>query len=164
VRPPGENDTLEVPLQPNLPAGTYSATYRIISADSFPVSGGVVFSIGAPSGAPRVALPSAGGTGRLTGTAFWADRLLGYAPSAIAIAVGGLCFLAFAWRPAAAARYHGTDERWVAASAAFGRRFRLLVGGAIALGLLASLLALPLQGASAAGTSLWGGVHAVGEI
>src|SRR6185312_11860653 len=107
VRPPGESDTLEVPLQPNLPDGTYSATYRIISADSFPVSGGVVFSIGAPSGPPSVALPGAGGTGTFTDAAFWADRFLGYA--AIAVGLGGLFFLAFAWRPAAAGRYHGSD-------------------------------------------------------
>jgi copper transport protein len=162
VRPAGRSDTLEVPLQPNLPDGTYSATYRIISADSFPVSGGVVFSIGAPSGPPSVTPPDAAGTGTFTDAVFWADRLLGYA--AIAIAVGALFFLAFAWRPAAAGRYHGSDESWVAASAAFDRRFRLLVGAAIAVGVLASLLALPLQAASATGTSIWDGLSDVDEI
>jgi copper transport protein len=162
VRPPGESDTLEVPLRPNLPDGTYSATYRIVSADSFPVSGGVVFSIGAPSGKPSVPLPSVGGTGTATDAVFWLDRMLGYA--AIGIVVGALCFLAFAWRPAAAAPYRGNEESWVAASAAFRRRTLLLVGTAIAVGVLASLFALPLQGASAAGTSIWGGMRAVGEI
>ena len=44
------------------------------------------------------------------------------------------------------------------ASAAFDRRLRLLVGLAVVVGVLTSLLALPLQGASAAGTSLSGGL------
>ena len=52
----------------------------------------------------------------------------------------------------------GSEERWAQASASFDRRLRLLIGIAVAVGVLASLLALPLQGALAAGTSLWGGL------
>ena len=42
--PAGEGSRLAVRLKPELPKGTYTATYRVISADSHPVSGGFVFS------------------------------------------------------------------------------------------------------------------------
>ena len=154
MRPPGESDTLEVPLQPNLPDGTYSATYRIISADSFPVSGGVVFSIGAPSGPPSVAPTDAGGTGTLTDAAFWVDRCSAtprsrspWARCSSSPSRGGRR------RPGATTAARNVDV----VSAAFGRRVGLLVGAAIGAGVLASLGALPLQGASATGRSIWDG-------
>ena len=52
------------PLKPGLPKGTYTATYRVISADSHPVSGGLVFSIGRPSRGRRDGLGPAQGPGR----------------------------------------------------------------------------------------------------
>ena len=57
VHPGGSGAELAVGLKPGLPDGTYVATYRVISADSHPVSGGLVFSIGAPGAAatPTVA-------------------------------------------------------------------------------------------------------------
>ena len=158
VRSQGQSNALEVALQPNLPEGTYSATYRLISADSYPVSGGVAFSIGAPS-STTTALPGPAATGRAVSVALWADRWLGFA--ATGIVIGALFFLVWAWRPALAERWAervgGSQERWARASASFGRRLRLLIGIAVVAGLAASLLALPLQAASAAGTSLWGG-------
>jgi copper transport protein len=84
------------------------------------------------------------------------DRWLGY--GAIGIAIGALFFLVWGWRPALAEGAGGCEERWVHASVAFSRRLRLLIGGAIAAGVVASLLALPLQGALAAGTSPWKGL------
>ncbi|MGZ4758065.1 MAG: copper resistance CopC family protein, partial [Acidimicrobiales bacterium] len=38
--------TLSVALQPDLPDGTYVATYRVISADGHPVKGALVFAVG----------------------------------------------------------------------------------------------------------------------
>ena len=35
-----------VELAPGLPEGSYTATYRVVSADAHPVSGGFVFSVG----------------------------------------------------------------------------------------------------------------------
>ena len=43
VHPGGRGSEVAVGLQPHLKDGTYTATYRVISADSHPVSGGVVF-------------------------------------------------------------------------------------------------------------------------
>ena len=62
-----------VGLKPGLPKGTYVATYRVISADSHPVSGGLVFSIGRPgaAAAPTVAdLIGDASAGPVTQTAF----------------------------------------------------------------------------------------------
>jgi copper transport protein len=117
----------------------------------------MVFSIGTPSSGAPPQLPGQAGTGRVTSTLFWADRFLGYA--AIGLAVGALFFLVFSWRPALAGRFGGDAASWVEAAAAFKRRFGMLIVVAVVAGIGASLLALPLQAASAAGTSVVGGLH-----
>ena len=48
-----ENETLRLALPPDLPAATYVVTYRVISIDSHPVSGTIVFSVGSAAQAPR---------------------------------------------------------------------------------------------------------------
>ena len=54
VHPGGRGAEVGVGLRSGLADGTYTATYRVISADSHPVSGGVVFSVGKPRpGPPR---------------------------------------------------------------------------------------------------------------
>ena len=52
--PGGSGPRIGVHLKPSLPQGTYTATYRVISADGHPVASGFVFSIGKPgaAGAP----------------------------------------------------------------------------------------------------------------
>ena len=40
------NDEVEIGLKPNLPEGSYAVAWRVISADSHPVHGGLVFSVG----------------------------------------------------------------------------------------------------------------------
>lgn len=52
THPGGAGPRLAVGLKPGLKDGTYTATYRVISADSHPVSGGFVFSIGRAGTAP----------------------------------------------------------------------------------------------------------------
>src|SRR6185312_2862979 len=47
--PGGRGPVMAVHLKPQLPAGTYTATYRVVSADGHIVSSGFVFSIGHPS-------------------------------------------------------------------------------------------------------------------
>ena len=84
----------------------------------------------------------------MTSVAFWADRALGYA--AIALVVGGLVFLFAVWRRALAAT-GGAEEAWLRAGDAFSRRSRRLLGAGVAAGLITSLLALPLQVATAPG-------------
>src|SRR5215475_13766795 len=50
-----DGDRLIIPVRTDGPHGTYLVSYRVISADSHPVGGGFVYSVGAPSatGAPK---------------------------------------------------------------------------------------------------------------
>ncbi|MGH3426833.1 MAG: CopD family protein, partial [Mycobacteriales bacterium] len=134
---------------------TYTATYRVISADTHIVYGGLVFSIGHPGPAPKytvAGLISKNQTGEATKLAFGATRALDYL--SIALMVGGLIFLLFAWRPAIAA-LGGTGDAAADATRAFYRRFGRLLAFAVVLGIVVSVLGTLLQGASAAGVSLW---------
>lgn len=73
----GTGATVGVRLKPKLTKGTYTVTWRVVSADSHPISGGYTFSIGAPStvvGEP----PSLGGGHQSVGILLGAMRLLGY--------------------------------------------------------------------------------------
>ncbi|WP_461067414.1 copper resistance CopC/CopD family protein [Streptomyces pseudoechinosporeus] len=45
----GRSDTVRVRLQDDLPDGTFTVAWRVVSADSHPISGAFTFSIGAPS-------------------------------------------------------------------------------------------------------------------
>ncbi len=154
TRPGGDGNAVAVGLEPELPDGTYTATYRVLSVDSHPVSGGFVFSIGTPSSsaASVESLLDANSSGKVTSVGFWADRWLGYL--AIALAVGGAIFLFAVWRRALVA-VAGGDRTWLDADEAFAARAARLIGGAALVGLLASLAAIPLQGATAAGVSFW---------
>ena len=155
VHPAGTGARLAVGLQPGLADGTYVATYRVISADSHPVSGGLVFSIGAPgaAAAPTVAeLIGSSDAGPSTEVAFGVARGLTYL--ATALLLGGPGFLLFVWLPSLRATA-GTSDDWLAASAAFAGRLRLLLLGAAAVGVLAGLTGIVLQGATAAGISAW---------
>src|SRR3954470_24955555 len=92
--PSGTGAHLAVKLKPGLPDGTYTATYRVISADSHPVSGGFVFNIGDAGAAPAESVADLlqGSTaGPATEIAFGIARGLDYL--AIALALGGLGFL-----------------------------------------------------------------------
>jgi copper transport protein len=53
LRQSADGTTIVLPLRPDLPAGTYSATWRVVSADTHIVGGSVTFGIGVdPSAAP----------------------------------------------------------------------------------------------------------------
>jgi copper transport protein len=91
----GRGDVVGVRLAPHLPAGTYTVTYRVISADSHPVSGGFRFSVGHPSAAAPAAqarTSHSGGSGAaLMATARWA----GYAGAMLGL--GSLAVLLVWW-------------------------------------------------------------------
>ncbi|WP_055588105.1 copper resistance CopC/CopD family protein, partial [Peterkaempfera griseoplana] len=72
----GDGRTARVALGPGLPQGTYVVSWRVVSADSHPVSGGFTFSVGHESAAPAVA---ANGSGALVGVAYGVGRGLAYA-------------------------------------------------------------------------------------
>jgi copper transport protein len=153
--PEGQEHWLGVGLKAHLPDGTYTATYRVISADTHIVYGGLVFNIGHPGARPKLTVAGLIGrnkSGAVTAVAFGVVRGLDYL--SIALLLGGLAFLLVAWLPGLAA-VAGAEAAWRAASRAFARRLRQLLLVAVLLGLSVSLLGILLQGASAAGVSLW---------
>ena len=153
--PDGQEHWMGVGLKAGLPDGTYTATYRVVSADTHKVYRGLVFNIGHPGAAPRITVAgqiARGRSGPVTALAFGLVRALDYL--AIALLLGGLAFAWLAWRPGLAAAGAPGPE-WKGAQRAFAGRLRGLLGIAIALGLAVSLLGILLQGASAAGVSLW---------
>ena len=159
--PDGDDRAVAVALRPGLPDGGYTATYKVVSADSHPISGGFVFGVGeggATGSATVGELLDGERSGRVTSVAFAAVRAAQFA--AIALAAGALILLLAVWLPALAALV-APSAGWPEASAAFSARWRLALLGAAALGLIASLLALPLQAATAAGTTF---SSAIGEI
>ena len=157
--PDGDERWMGVGLKSGLPDGTYTATYRVISADTHIVYGGLVFNIGHAGVAPRftvTGLIARNRSGEVTAIAFGVVRSLDYL--AIALLLGGLAFVAIAWRPGFSA-VAGADPRWRAAANMFAGRMRLLLGGAVVLGAIVSLLGILLQGANAAGVSLWASLN-----
>ena len=158
--PDGNEHWMGVGLRPHLPDGTYTATYRVISADTHIVYGGLVFSIGHAGAAPKLSVAGLIGrdeTGHVTKVAFGVVRALNYLT--LALIVGGLAFLLFAWMPALDS-VAGREERWSLASGAFARRLSRLFALAVVLGTIVSVLGVLLQGASAAGVSLWSSLKA----
>jgi copper transport protein len=150
---PGDSDgSIGVGLPDGLEDGTYTATYRVVSADAHPVSGGLVFTVGKGGGVSDKTISeliAESDSGPVTGVAFWFDRWVGFL--AIALAVGSLAFLLMLWTPLMARRHEVLEPR----AEETGRRLRLILGLAVGAGLLATLLAIPFQGAIAAGTDLW---------
>jgi copper transport protein len=156
AHPDGNTHWMGVGLKPHLPDGTYTATYRVISADTHIVYGGLVFSLGHAGAAPKFTVAGLIGkneSGEVTRVAFGVVRALNYLT--LALMIGGLAFLFFVWLPAVSGAAGG-ESRWLLASRTFASRLGRLFALAIALGLIVSVLGVLLQGASAAGLSLWG--------
>jgi copper transport protein len=153
--PQGDEHWMGVGLKPGLPDGTYTATYRVISADTHIVYGGLVFNLGHAGAAPKftvAGLINKNKSGEVTEIAFGLVRGLDYLT--IALLLGGLAFVLLAWLPGLAAVASPAPE-WQAASQMFARRMRSLLIIAVVLGAIVSVLGILLQGASAAGVSLW---------
>lgn len=156
THPRGDPRQIGVGLRPRLPDGIYTATYRVISADTHIVYGGLVFNIGHAGATPRftvAGLIEKNRSGQITEIAFGVIRGLDYLT--IALMIGGLAFLLVVWLPGMSAAA-GEEERRRLAVRVFGSRIRRLIGAAIVLGILVSVIGVLLQGASASGLSLWG--------
>jgi copper transport protein len=155
THPQGNEHWMGVGLKLGLPDGTYTGTYRVISADTHIVYGGLVFNLGHAGAAPKFTVAGLIGrnkSGKVTEVAFGVVRGLDYLT--IALLLGGLSFLLAAWLPGFAA-VTGPGPEWQAASRSFMRRFQRLLVAAAVLGFVVSVLGILLQGASAAGVSLW---------
>jgi copper transport protein len=151
--PNGEGPRLGVHLKPGLADGSYTATYRVISADGHIVSSGFVFSIGKAGTAPRqtvAELTSGSGSGPVAETVFGLARGLQYA--ATALGVGGLVFLLAAWLPGLAV-LGGAGEARARAARAFGTRLRAMMILAAVLGAISAATGIVMEGAEAAGVS-----------
>jgi copper transport protein len=151
--PGGDGPKLGVHLKPGLPDGSYTATYRVVSADGHIVSSGFVFSIGKRGATPTETIAELSGgsaNGKVTEVAYGLARGLEYA--AIALAVGGVAFLLLCWLPALGDAEVGEESRRAAATA-FARRLRTVLLSAAVLGLIATAAQIVLEGAEAAGVS-----------
>jgi copper transport protein len=157
--PSGRGPTVGVRLRPRLPDGTYTATYRVVSADTHIVTGGFVFSIGARSaggGAALSHLLAGERSGPVSDTAFAAARGVQYA--AIGIAVGLFAFLLLIWS-SALQRAGLAPDVWRTTSRRYLVRAHAVLEGCCVAGLVSALVAIVLQGAEARGVDFW---HAVG--
>ncbi len=141
--PDANEHWLGVGLPASLPEGTYTATYRVISADTHIVYGGLVFNIGHPSRSTQTVAGLIGRnrSGPVTNVAFGVVRALDYL--SIALVVGTLVFLLWVTPPALL-------------GGGFERRAWRLLGSGLALGVLVGVVGILLQSAEAAGLSLWG--------
>ncbi len=133
-KPIGNGPNVHVALRSGLHAGTYTVTWRVVSADSHPVSGGFTFSIGHPSTVAGTVSGESGGS-RLVGILLGAGRLLAYA--GVVLGLGTVAVL-FAFWPA------GRTER----------RVRLLVWSGLALLAVGTAIGLLLEGPYGAGRGI----------
>ena len=142
--PGGKGSEISVKLKPGLGDGTYTATYRVVSADGHAVSSGYVFTVGeasAPAESLDQLLAAGGKTGPITNTALAVARGVQY--GAIALGLGTLIFFLVCWR------------RIGVVSRPFTARLeRLLLVAALA-GIVSAVAALVLQGAVGEGGSFW---------
>lgn len=151
--PDGESSRIAVDLEPELPDGSYTATYRVVSADGHIVSGGFVFAIGKPGRAPAetvAELVAEGDAGTAAELGLGIARGVQYA--ALAVALGALAFLLLVWWPARRGLGEG-GEAWERADRAFVRRLRVVLLAATATGALSAVAAILFEAAQAAGVS-----------
>jgi copper transport protein len=132
-------DTVAVELENDLPDGTYTVTWRVVSSDSHPIHGAFVFHIGAPgANAAGIAEQVEGeGIPRSVSLSAGIVRFAGF--GALLLAAGGVIALLF---------FFG------AASERIRKLLWTVVAGAAGLLALCGPPALVLQGAEAGGFSV----------
>ena len=143
VEQPSETE-VEVGLDRRLARGTYTATWRAVSADGHPVSGAFVFHVGAPGANPAgiAAQVLDEGTPTAVSVLFSVVRALDFL---LLLVVGGGTLMLVAGLGGAAAAVRLTLSR-------------LLAGAALLLALVA-LAGIVLQGAAAGGFGLGEALH-----
>lgn len=146
ARHQGGNDTVAVALDDDLPDGTYTVTWRVVSADGHPIHEAFVFHVGEPGPRPEgiatELLRGQQGAGRLEDALAVVARWVTFA--ALLMLVGAFAFWLLIWRgrelTTASERVNRSIDRVVVVS---------LIGAA-----LGTLAAFVLQGAIAGDLSL----------
>ncbi|MFF8649776.1 copper resistance CopC/CopD family protein [Streptomyces griseoluteus] len=92
---PGRADTVRVPLPARMAKGTYVVAWRVVSADSHPVSGALTFSVGERT-VTRATAPGAVENGTTT-SLYNIARYLAYL--AVALVLGAAVFVAYCRPP-----------------------------------------------------------------
>jgi copper transport protein len=107
--PGGDNDAVAIALPPGLHDGTYVVAWRVISADSHPVHGAYIFSVGTARGATKAnalaASENAATGSAIVGIAFWAIRFAAFVGLVLLIGIPTVILLA--WRSGGATRRIG---------------------------------------------------------
>jgi copper transport protein len=130
----GDGATVGVALREGLSRGTYVVSYRVVSADSHPISGAYTFSVGHATEVSS-AVESGGGGSDVVDLGLGVSRWLSYAGSALGL--GGFAFLVWCWPTGWASR----------------RARRLVAAGVVSL-VAGTLLALLLKGPYDEGSGL----------
>jgi len=84
-----------IPVQQTGAQGTYLVSYRVISADSHPVSGGFTYSVGAPSTTPPDDAGEVRGDNPVVATGMKVVRYIGYA--GLVLLVGPVLVITLLW-------------------------------------------------------------------
>lgn len=143
---------VDVPV-PKLKDGSYTVTWRVISADSHPVHGGFSFYVGAPSTISAVAVAGDTGAGTVVTAGFGVDRFVWF--MALFAAVGLTVVRRWVWTPAVAA----TGLAGSPAAERFRGSFARALPTAWIVLFVAGALSLIFQAATASGLSLNVAVH-----
>ncbi|HEV7896829.1 MAG TPA: copper resistance protein CopC [Planosporangium sp.] len=93
--PKTQGSQLRIPMRQTTERGTYLISFRVVSADSHPISGSIPFSIGAPSANAPSATTSGAPTDRLVTSLLAGARYAGYA--GLVLVTGPALFLSMLW-------------------------------------------------------------------
>nr|WP_042186302.1 copper resistance protein CopC [Kibdelosporangium sp. MJ126-NF4]CEL17191.1 Copper resistance protein D [Kibdelosporangium sp. MJ126-NF4]CTQ91579.1 Copper resistance protein D [Kibdelosporangium sp. MJ126-NF4] len=135
-QPEADGDSVRLRLAQSLPDGVYSLSWRVVSVDSHPIHGALVFSVGDAQAAPLVGGGAEAGADPVVAAAFWLARWIGF--GSIALVIGGAVFVMLCWR-------EGREDR----------RYRRITGVAWWAAVGSSAAMFLLQGANTAGTPVW---------
>ncbi len=142
----GDPASVRVGLRPDLPKGTYTVTWRVISADGHPIQEAYVFHVREPGKNPLGIgdrILGEGGAGRLTGVLYGIARWISLA--SLLLLVGCAIFVAAVWDPSASRSYPPPEV-----TARFRRLWRRVAAAAWAGAVIGSVASFLLQAAVAA--------------
>jgi copper transport protein len=155
----GHADEVQVALKPDLPKGTYTVAWRVVSADGHPIAEAFVFHVKEPGVVPRDLVDKIlgeGDAGPLESGLFGLARWLNF--TGLILLAGGGLFVFYVWQRAAVA----SDE----VEARFVGRWRGITRVAWITTLIATCAGFVLQGAVAGGYSIGGALSpsVLGEV